>query len=190
MQIQCRMPSSDPITVTLHVPGLKKTVQYSYDASIPNKQLTWKIATDFGQEPRRSCVFVIGEGVFGNIRPMEVWLSVTPPVQTGNTLILCTRKTTVQGQNEYYETQKDALSHNTYLNPPITKNIAIQLLMQIHVNFDLLGHKHYLPGTDLYAYQTKLGEELDQWYANAKPSYNSLPVEPDQKKIHPYCKDE
>ena len=153
------MPST---TVTLHLPGLKKTVQYSYDSSISNNQLTSKIANDFGQEPRRSGVFIIGEGVFGTIRAMEVWLS--SPVKNGDTLILCTRETTVQGKNEYYEIQKDSLMHNVYLNPPITKIVAVQLLVQIKANFRLLGHKHYLPGTVLHDYQTKMDEELDQWY--------------------------
>lgn len=154
------------ITVTLHLPGLKKTVQYSYD-SIPNKYLTDAIATEFGQEPRRSNVFLLGEGFFGNLRANDLWLTSTPPVKNGDTLILCVRKTT-EANNEYYETQKDVLLHNTNLNPPLTKNIAIDLLTQIKVNFALLGHKYYLPGTSLYEYRKSLEEKLAQSYPEEK----------------------
>ena len=151
------------ITVTLHLPGLKKTVQYSYD-SIPNKYLTDRIAAEFGQELRRSNVFLLSEGFFETIRANDLWLTSTPPVKNGDTLILCVRKTTHTNQNEYYEAQNDVLSHNTHLNPPLTKDIAIDLLTQIKINFELLGHKYYLPGTFLHKYRKSLDEELSQWY--------------------------
>jgi len=156
--------ANESITVTLHLPGLKKTVAYSYSKPITNQQLATKIAIEFGQEPRRASVSVIGEGFFGLICPLQLWLSSTPPVKNGDTLILCTRKTTVQNQNDYYDVQQDALLHKKYLNPPIEKKIATDLLMQVEVNFAILGHKYYLPGTPLYDYQTKLDKEMSEWY--------------------------
>ena len=155
--------TTDAITVTLHLPGLQKTVQYSYEP-ISNAKLSEKIARDFGQEPRRSNVSLIGENLFGTYCASQLWLSSTRPVKTGDTLVLCTRFTTVQGQNEYYETQQDALLHNKYLSPPLEKKIAIDLLMQIKVNFDLLGHKYYLPGAALYEHQANLHQEMNEWY--------------------------
>ena len=155
---------NESITVTLHLPGLQKTVQYSFDP-IPNAKLSEKIARDFGQEPRRSNISIIGENLFGTFCASQLWLSSTRPVKTGDILVLCTRFTTVQGQNDYFETQQDALLHNTYLFPPLEKKIAIDLLMQIKVNFDLLGHKYYLPGAVLYEHQMELEKELSEWYS-------------------------
>ena len=155
---------NDTIAVTLHLPGLKKTVQYSYDRRVSNDKLTEKIATEFGQEPRRSNVYLIGEGIFGSIRALELWVSSTRPVKNGDVLVLCVRETTVPGQNDYYNTQQDALFHNKYLNPPIALNIASDLLIQIKVNFALLGHRHFLPDTPLANYSKYLGEELSKYY--------------------------
>lgn len=156
--------SKEPIMVTLHLPGLKKTVEYSFSTPITNKQLADKIAADFGQESRRASVSILGESFFGEIGASQLWLHSTPRVKNGDTLILCIRETIVQNQNDYYETQKDSLLHNKYLNPPIPKKIAIDLLMQIDNNFDLLGYKYYLPGTRLHEYRTTLEKELSEFY--------------------------
>ena len=155
---------SEQITVSLHLPGLKKTIQYSFDSHVPNTELSNKIALDFKQEPRRSNVFLLGPGFIGTMHAYELWINSTPRVKNGDTLVLCVRKTLSKDQNEYYTVQQDALLHNKYLEPSLTQDIARYLLIQTHLNFELLGFKYFLPGTKLYDYSQSLDAEIFQYY--------------------------
>ena len=158
--------SESSITFTLHLPGLNKTVQMSYDKPITNCSESQVfhdfITTSFGVVPRRAQIFLI------HMEKGPIKLFMLPyygiTISNGDKLILCVRGTTVPGQNEYYETQKESLRQNTYLNPPLSKDDAKSLLISIAGDFEMYGHRYYFPGGQWYEYGKKLAVELAPYY--------------------------
>ena len=125
-----------PLTFTLHLPGFKKTVQYSYPNT--NSLILNNVCTTFGIVQRRAELFKLDKNI--------AWALHYPDLSDGDTLILVVRGTTVEGENEYYENQKDSLMNNKYLEPSISKHQATKLLAEIDTNFSLFGHRNWLPG--------------------------------------------
>ena len=131
----------NPLTFTVHLPGYKKTVQYSY--SITNRSILNDFCTTFGIVQRRAELFKLYKGIAANVHHYS-------ELSDGDTLILVVRGTTVEGENEYYENQKDSLMNNKYLDPPISKDQATKLLAEIDTNFCLFGHRNWFPGGSGY----------------------------------------
>ena len=96
----------------------------------------------------------------------------SPAVKHGDTLILCTRKSIARVENVNYDAQQDALLHNKYLSPPLTRDIAKTLLVEVGTNFHLIGHKHYLPGGVAYEYGSTLDATLEEHYPNPNSCLN------------------
>ena len=134
----------NPLTFTLHLPGYKKTVQYSY--SITNSSILNDFCNTFGIVQRRAELFKLYKGIASNVHHYS-------ELSDGDTLILVVRGTTVEGENEYYENQKDSLMNNKYLQPSISKYQATRLLAEIKTNFNLFGWKHWMPGGTGYQYK-------------------------------------
>jgi len=151
-----------PITFTLHLPGLKKTMKMTYNIfPIKNEEVKNFIFTTFNIVPRRAKVFVFPKDE--DMLPIDLY-DHHSLISDGDTLIVCVRGTTVAGENEYYDNQEDSLLHNKYLDPPISKNYAKSLLIQIAMNFEFYGHKYHLPGGRWYEYKQYLSGLMDEHY--------------------------
>ena len=152
-------------TFTVHLPGLKKTEKIVYNKTPVNTtELFYFITNFFGVVSRRAGLFLI--------LPNELPVSVNEfslafnniRIKDGDTFILCVRETTVQGENEYYENQKESLEKNKYLNPSITKESAVSLLVEIANNFEICGHKHFMPGGRWYEYRKTVKDIVSPYY--------------------------
>ena len=162
---------SSVFNFTVHLPGLKKTEQIVYNKTLINTTELFYFMTDsFGVVPRRAGLYLI--------LPNELPISVNEfslafhniSIKDGDTFILCVRETTVTGENEYYENQKESLEKNKYLNPSISKESAISLLVDIANNFELCGHKHFLPGGRWYEYKKIVKKKVSPYYCEKAKS--------------------
>jgi len=152
-------------TFTVHLPGLKKTVKMTYDKTLDKPMELFNFITNsFGIVSRRAALFLI----VPNNLPVSVnefsLLFNKIHIKDGDTFIVCVRETTVTGENEYYENQKESLQKNKYLDPPISKNTAVYLLGEIERNFDLCGHKHFMPGGQWYEYRKIVDAQVSPYY--------------------------
>jgi hypothetical protein len=156
---------SSVFTFTVHLPGLKKTVKMSYDKTPVNPmELFHFITNSFGIVSRRASLFLIpSDGYPVQVNEFSLAFNGLRIVD-GDTLIICVRATTVSGENEYYETQMESLKKNKYLDPPIPKVSALSLLVDIVGNFEMYGHKHYMPGGRWYEYKKILNGEISLFY--------------------------
>ena len=115
-------------TITVHLPGLLTTIKYSYDSKLSTAMLIKNLITLSGQEEERRCK--IFKCDFKS--ELAIPINVETSIKTGDTLILCVRGTTASdGDNTYYKTQNDVLENNKCLNPPLSIEIAEQLLESI-----------------------------------------------------------
>ena len=152
--IKMQPPAVKPLTFTLHLPGLKKTVQFSYLPKEQDHQVgnTMKgnymfkmfVCNTFDVVYRRAQLFKLHKGIAS-----EVCYS---KISDGDTLILVVRSTVNESENEYFNNQKESLMNNKYLQPSITKHQASSLLAEIKSQFNLFGHKNWLPGGTGYEY--------------------------------------
>jgi hypothetical protein len=159
--------SDSKFTFTIHLPGLKKTMQMSYKkipiSSSDILEFHNFITNTFNVVSRRARIFWFHK----DKGPYAInWMPHDSELLNGDTFILCVRGTTVEGENEYYDTQKESLKLNKYLNPSISKNNAISLLISIAGGFESYGHKYYCPGGRWYEYQKQLDIELESYYNN------------------------
>ena len=145
-------------TITVHLPGLLTTINYPYDSKLSTAKLIEILITLSGQEERRCKIFKCD---FKS--ELAIPINEKTSIKTGDTLILCVRGTT-DGDNTYYKTQNDVLENNKCLNPPLSSEIAEQLLESIYLNFATYGHKHFLPGENLEDLRTGLYNSLEKAY--------------------------
>jgi hypothetical protein len=154
-----QLPLNSGYVFTLHLPGLKKTVPFHWpkeDSSSENSLIVKQeffnsICDTFGVVPRRANIYCLKNGKAEKIyscngRGLEQLFD-------GDTIILAVRGTKDESLNEYYNTQRDSLLNNKYLDPPISKNNAVFLLTELAFNFEMasyFGHRHHCPGGACY----------------------------------------
>jgi hypothetical protein len=144
------------LTFTLHLPGLMKTVQFSYlpkEQDKPNGKsmdgnymFSQFVCETFNVVYRRAQLYLLRKDGIAK----EICYS---KISDGDTLILVVRPTIDESQNEYYNNQQDSLKNNKYLEPSITKYQAASLLADIKTQFNLIGWKNWMPGGTGYQYK-------------------------------------
>jgi len=144
-----------PLTFTLHLPGLMKTVQFSYlpkEQDKPNGKsmdgnykFSQLVCETFNVEYRRAQLYLLKNNIAYEICYYRI--------SDGDTLILVVRSTIDKAENEYYNNQQDSLMNNKYLQPSISKYQATRLLAEIKTKFNLIGWKNWMPGGNGYEYK-------------------------------------
>jgi hypothetical protein len=144
------------LTFTLHLPGLMKTVQFSYlpkEQDKPNGKsmngnymFSQFVCETFNVVYRRAQLYLLRKDGIAS----EICYS---KISDGDTLILVVRPTIDESQNEYYNNQQDSLMNNKYLQPSISKYQATRLLAEIKTQFNLIGWKNWMPGGRGYEYK-------------------------------------
>jgi len=144
-------------TITLLLPGLKekKIIQFNYTPGqnpsggyeeinenyiVPSPQFKQAVCNAGGVVPRRAEIY-IQTPTTSDSKETEFIELRGEKIYPGNTIILLVRKTTVEGENDYYNIQQDALRKNNFPGNIINKHNAIRLLCYIARNFEWVGWK-------------------------------------------------
>jgi hypothetical protein len=167
-----QLPLNSGHVFTLHLPGLKKTIPFHWPKTDPSsgnslivrQEFFNSICDTFGVVPRRANIYCLKNGKAEKIyscngRGLEQLFD-------GDTIILAVRGTQDESLNEYYNTQRDSLLNNKYLDPPISKDNAVFLLTNISFNFQMdmyFGHRHHFPGGTVYETRKHFSEKVQNY---------------------------
>ena len=156
--------STEPLTFTVHLPGLKKTVKMTYYKTFVKPRHLFNFITEsFGTSSRAALYLITSNDRLVSVNELSLALNDIR-IKDGDTFILCICKSKVTSENEYYENQKESLQKNKYLDPPISKKTAVNLLGEIKRKFDLCDYLYFRPGGKWYEYNKIVDEQVSPYY--------------------------